>query len=134
MNQLWTEYMSRKQSRVTEASVVTRLESPDASTKLVLLKADFHFAEVSVSHSTNPSLVGISGFVVRDNKHTLHILSQDERVRSVSKNESVFDFGFKNNVIRIYGNSLAGRPEDRWRSKHTLQNTFTRNEHLIRLD
>ena len=100
---------------------------------MILLRADYHFAFLSVHSSTNLYLEKLNGYVVRDNKHSFQIVSQDGKKRLIPKQSCVFDFSFKQNVIRVFGNNLVGVPQERLRQKHTLKNNFENNLKLIPL-
>ena len=59
-----------------------------------LSKADFTGAELSVSTSRNPSLVGISGFVIEETASTFRLLTTNSTVKVIPKNGTQFDVIF----------------------------------------
>lgn len=112
---------------------MTKFNTIDQSGKMILLKADFHFSEVKVIESSNPLLIGINGIIIRDNKFTFKIITKENKVKTIPKSVSVFQFIFGRNKIQIYGNSIIGVPEERLKQKHIFETNFKNNKKLIKL-
>ncbi|XP_055531576.1 ribonuclease P protein subunit p29 [Wyeomyia smithii] len=80
---------------------------------LDLLKADFHGAKMTIDRAKNPSLVGIKGIVVLETKGTFKIVSKDNKLRTIPKNDSVFKIHWNNVDITVFGKHLYYRPAER---------------------
>lgn len=112
---------------------MTKFNNVDQNGKMILLKADFHFSEVEVIDSSNSLMIGIKGIVIRDSKFIFKIVTKENKVKTIPKSVSVFQFIFGRNKIQIYGNSIIGVPEERLKQKHIFENNFKNNKKLIKL-
>uniref|UniRef100_A0A2M4AZ71 Ribonuclease P protein subunit p29 n=1 Tax=Anopheles triannulatus TaxID=58253 RepID=A0A2M4AZ71_9DIPT len=110
LHRLWCGYFSKFfQSHGTP-------DVTDSSYNMIvasLLKADYHGAKVTVVRSKQPSVVGMKGIVVLDTKGTFKIVSKDNRLRTIPKNDSVFEIQSKENVVTLFGKHLNARPAER---------------------
>ncbi len=68
--------------------------------------------EVEVADSPNPCEIGIKGVVVDETMKTLKIKT-DRGVKTVEKSGRTFRVKYKNWVLRVRGDLIAFRPEDR---------------------
>lgn len=76
-----------------------------------ILKHELIGLSVRIEDSANKSQVGISGTVVDETMNTLSIDSNGIKV--VAKEESVFVFSLDQGKVRVDGNQILGRPQDR---------------------
>jgi len=83
-----------------------------AVTPRTLLKHELIGLDAEVVESTNKSLIGIKGKVMMETKNTLTIGS-----KMVPKKGSVFVFAVKGSRIKVDGEKLIARPEERIRKK-----------------
>lgn len=74
ISSLWDEYASRVANN--ESSVI---------------KMDYHGANITVTSSPDPGLVGLSGRIVKETYGTLIIISEDNKMRQVNKNHTLID-------------------------------------------
>lgn len=74
-----------------------------------IIKHEFIGAEVEVMDSKNKSLVGIKGKIIDETKNMFVLESGKKLVKS----QCIFKMKTKNSTIRINGEILASRPEDR---------------------
>ena len=62
---------------------------PDAAA-LAALRADWHGAPLRVVAAANAALVGVEGIVVAENAHTMKLVAEDARVRTIPRRGCVF--------------------------------------------
>ncbi len=68
--------------------------------------------EVEVVESPNPDEIGLKGEVVNETMYTL-TLRTEKGLKTVAKKKRVFRVKFAGRVLRVSGNLIAFRPEDR---------------------
>ncbi|XP_050079718.1 ribonuclease P protein subunit p29 [Anopheles maculipalpis] len=90
---------------VTEARYNTAVAS--------LLKADYHGAKIQIIRSKQSSVVGMKGIVVLDTKGTFKMVSKDDKLRTIPKNDSQFEVICKDQIVTIFGKHLNARPAER---------------------
>uniref|UniRef100_A0A182SI60 Ribonuclease P protein subunit p29 n=1 Tax=Anopheles maculatus TaxID=74869 RepID=A0A182SI60_9DIPT len=78
-----------------------------------LLKADYHGAKIHIVRSKQSSVVGMKGIVVLDTKGTFKMVSKDDKLRTIPKNDSQFEVICKDQVVTIFGKHLNARPAER---------------------
>lgn len=111
LRQLWREYMIRFMKLEEDIEVIE--EQNWKNFNLLLTKADYHGAEMTVVRSKNPSLVGITGTCIMDTKATFKLLCKDNKARTIPKNESVFQINVKNIEVSLFGKYFNARPAER---------------------
>ncbi|XP_052860861.1 ribonuclease P protein subunit p29 [Anopheles cruzii] len=109
LHELWCGYISRFLQHRTPEVTDSQYNPLVAS----LLKADYHGAKITVVRSKQSSVVGLKGIVVLDTKGTFKIVSKDNRVRTIPKNDSVFEVHSKDKTITVFGKYLNARPAER---------------------
>lgn len=72
-----------------------------------------------VTSSRNPNLVGLKGLVINESKCTFTIVSEDDKVKSVPKMDSVFNFVLDEFSFSVFGSHIYQRPVDK--AKHALK-------------
>jgi ribonuclease P protein subunit POP4 len=78
-----------------------------------IIREEFIGTHGTVACSPHTGYVGISGKVLGETKNTFSI-SQKENIKTVVKNQAVFQFEFSDGtVVEIDGKLLVGKPEDR---------------------
>uniref|UniRef100_A0A182M0A9 Ribonuclease P protein subunit p29 n=1 Tax=Anopheles culicifacies TaxID=139723 RepID=A0A182M0A9_9DIPT len=78
-----------------------------------LLKADYHGAKIHIVRSKQSSVVGMKGIVVLDTKGTFKMVSKDNKLRTIPKNDSVFEVIIRDKMVTIFGKHLNARPAER---------------------
>jgi ribonuclease P protein subunit POP4 len=106
LNDLWKGYIS---------SVIKSIKSPNDQLKLI--RADFHGALFVVSAAKNPALVGIKGIVIQETKNTFRLITQEDRVVTVSKVGTLFAFESEGSIFKLNGTQLSMTPQQRARTK-----------------
>jgi ribonuclease P protein subunit POP4 len=72
--------------------------------------------EVDVASSKNPFHRAVEGFIVDESMKTL-IIEQDGEAKRVPKRDATFIIKLPNNLVKVEGTALYGRPEDRVKKK-----------------
>ena len=111
ISNLWKEYSQRIQPENINVS-----------------KMDLHGAYVTVTSSRDPSLVGVSGVVVKESYGALVIVSEDNKVRQINKNYSIIELNVQDKTFEI---NLAAmrckpyqRPTKKWKTNTPLSLPF----------
>ena len=73
--------------------------------------------KVKIAESLNKKNVGISGKVVDESRNIIIIEKAKGKEVRLSKNHNVFVFSLGRQKVRIEGDVLIGRPEDRIKKK-----------------
>lgn len=82
-----------------------------------IIEQEFIGLEAKVTKSSNLSNIGIAGTIINETRNTLIIL-QDNRKKTVVKNQAIFHFTFPDtSIVEIDGKILTGRPEDRLKKR-----------------
>jgi len=58
-----------------------------------LVKADFHGSIITVRKSKNPCLVGLSGIVIFESENAFRVITKEDRLKVLPKQNSIFGFG-----------------------------------------
>jgi ribonuclease P protein subunit POP4 len=72
---------------------------------------------IKITYSKNKTLIGISGRVIDETKHTLMLEDKKKRKKRVLKNSITFEARDGREIINIKGELITGRPEDRVKLK-----------------
>lgn len=115
LNNLWNGYMEQQFDNDLEALKLKFDPSHPLyeQTSSIIHKSDFHGAKVKVTQSKCVSLVGHKGIILIDSKGTFSIISKDNVVRVIPKNDSIFEFKWKTVSFTVYGRHLCYRSADR---------------------
>jgi len=57
-----------------------------------LVKADFHGSILTVRQSKNPCLVGLSGIVVHETENAFKVVTRNDQIKLLPKQNSIFAF------------------------------------------
>ncbi|XP_071448754.1 ribonuclease P protein subunit p29 [Hetaerina americana] len=116
LHNLWKDYMCKCLS-VEHLKKTGWTASPEDKRwqqfTLSLLKADYHGAYVQVVRSKCSSLVGLGGIIIFETKNTFKIIGEDNLVRVVPKQSSLFRFQLKGYEYVILGQHFCYRPSER---------------------
>ncbi|VDN00839.1 unnamed protein product [Thelazia callipaeda] len=85
-----------------------------------ILKADYHGCLLLVVEADNPSQIGICGIVVRETRQTFMLITKQDRVLTIPKQGTVFQFAFKKKIYTLFGNSFRFQPS--LRAKKSMKN------------
>uniref|UniRef100_A0A182J9W7 Ribonuclease P protein subunit p29 n=2 Tax=Anopheles atroparvus TaxID=41427 RepID=A0A182J9W7_ANOAO len=121
LHAIWCTYMEKL---IEKAGCAYNVKDMRYNTLVgVLLKADFHGAKVSVVRSKQSSVIGVKGIVILDTKGTFKIVSKDNKIRTIPKNDSQFEVYTTESVISIFGKFLTYRPAERSTRKMKIFST-----------
>jgi len=81
-----------------------------------LIKHELIGLEVEIADSTNKFQVGVKGLVVDETKNTL-IIETEKGIKKIQKKGSTFIFKISNEKVKVNGNKIAVRPEERLKLK-----------------
>ncbi|OII70749.1 uncharacterized protein cubi_00894 [Cryptosporidium ubiquitum] len=123
LHQLWKQYikgLTESSSTYGGSSGATGVRGGIRFSQLSqsISQADLHGSIMNVISSRNKSCVNIQGIVVKETKETFVIISTDNRVRTILKNQSIFGIViFNDYIITIYGSQLCYHPCERIKHK-----------------
>lgn len=139
IHKLWSGYMSELLNLPALASVEgpldTYLSSHATGMQTKLVKADFHGCKMTVKASKCPTLVGCSGIVIEETANVFRIITSEDRVKVLPKQNSTFTFTVPLKTeqedssphlrFELYGNQFRYRADDRasrkFKSKETIE-------------
>ena len=111
MNLLWRQYMSS----------LLENEKTDDSFILKFLKADLHGAIVKILCSKCKSYEGKSGIIIKETMKSFKIVTIDNKILTILKQNSIFLIEVLNKCVKIYGQHLCYRPSDRVKIKFKMK-------------
>lgn len=141
IHKLWSGYMSELLNLPGLASVEGPLDaylsSHASGMQTKLVKADFHGCRMTVKASKCPTLVGSSGIVIEETANVFRIITSEDRVKVLPKQNSVFTFtvplkpeqeesdSSPHLQLELYGNQFRYRADDRasrkFKNKETIE-------------
>jgi len=78
-----------------------------------MCRADLHGALVKVTKASCPNHIGVSGIVALETRHTVQIISKDNKLRIIPKLKSSFSYTVSDYVLTLPGSSIDAKPGDR---------------------
>ncbi|XP_069757803.1 ribonuclease P protein subunit p29 isoform X2 [Narcine bancroftii] len=78
-----------------------------------LMKADFHGAIVTVVKSKCPSNVGTTGIILQEMKHIFKIITVENKLKVIPKQNNIFSVEIDGFISYIYGNMFQLRSSER---------------------
>ncbi|XP_032892326.1 ribonuclease P protein subunit p29 isoform X2 [Amblyraja radiata] len=101
----------RRELRLFELNPEQQRSTNVIQTKL--MKADFHGAIVTVVKSKCPSYVGITGIILQEMKHIFKIITVENQIKVIPKQNNIFSVEIDGFVSHIYGNMFQLRSSER---------------------
>ncbi|KAL4269223.1 Ribonuclease P protein subunit [Pleurotus pulmonarius] len=92
LHHLWQGYMSELLGLSSPGTPSATAAPSAASMHPKLLKADFHGSIMTVKQSKNPCLIGVSGIVILESENTFKVITKDNRVKLIPKQNTIFTF------------------------------------------
>jgi ribonuclease P protein subunit POP4 len=114
LHELWKGYMK---------DVITDTTNSDAVFSK-FIKADLHGAILTVVQSKCPSNIGISGIVAKDTEHTFVLITKQNEMKIIPKQNNVFTCFVNEILVTIYGNQYRHRPAERVSKKFKNRETI----------
>lgn len=108
MNRLWKQYISQETGVLTK-----KTQENEAQILQKILKADLHGAIISVVSAKCENYEGISGIILRETKNCLRLVTKNDRILTIPKENCVFLLDFPEKPVKIFGKALCCRPADR---------------------
>ncbi|XP_071091853.1 ribonuclease P protein subunit p29-like [Haliotis cracherodii] len=118
LNILWTSYVKDliDFQHLNEKNHVTAT--------MKFMKADLHGCIITVQRSKCASYVGTTGIVLKESRNMFLIITADNRVKDIPKQNSVFTVKVEGFLFTVHGNHFkvktAERPSRRFKSKATI--------------
>ncbi|XP_049291482.1 ribonuclease P protein subunit p29 [Anopheles funestus] len=110
LHKIWCGYFD---TLFASDEIPTVTDSSYNTVVVSLLKADYHGAKIRIIRSKQSSVVGMKGIVVLDTKGTFKMVSKDNILRTIPKNDSMFEINNQGKMVTIFGKYLTGRPAER---------------------
>lgn len=111
LHELWCGYME-------ETFRLSNIQpNNQSSVQEDLTKADFHGSLMKIVNSTNSTLIGLEGIVVRETKNTFHLITREDQLKVVPKAVCTFMCSIRKVQIKIFGVNFCARPADRIKKK-----------------
>lgn len=103
IHDLWKQYMTKYLNITPDFRVPSIGEKSWENFSLLLVKADFHGALMTIVRSRCPGLVGKKGICIMDTKNTFKIVSTDNITRSMARlHISFFSFDLLVLYLQLY--------------------------------
>jgi RNase P/RNase MRP subunit p29 len=117
MNRLWVQYIDSLGRGRTSAGVMSL---PLASGQLrdKLMRADLHGALIRVAQSRNHCTVGLVGIVLVESKLAFQIVTRENEVKLVPKQQTAFDVYHPTAIFRFHGDQMLTRAAERSTRKY----------------
>lgn len=103
INELWSSY----------AKTVLSHNDPYS-----LFRMDLHGCHITCTASKNPTLIGTEGFVIQDTKNTFLVVKKTNKIVTLPKKESIFEFNADGKRYRIHGCNLLFTVQARSKLKY----------------
>lgn len=83
-----------------------------------IFRMDLHGCKLTCTASKNPTLIGSEGIVVQETRNTFLIIKQTNRLLTLPKRESIFEFGIGRKTYKIHGCNLLFTTQTRSKVKY----------------
>ncbi|VVC31724.1 Ribonuclease P/MRP, subunit p29,Rof/RNase P-like [Cinara cedri] len=83
----------------------------------MLYKCDFHGAHIKVISSKCCSYIMVAGVIVIETKHTFQIVGVDNKLKTIPKEQCIFEIVLEEYCIHLYGKHFVVRSKDRSKKK-----------------
>lgn len=103
VHQLWKQYVTKVLSDRDPMNI---------------FRMDLHGCKLKCVASKYPTLIGIEGIVVQETRNTFMIIRPTNRLSTLPKLESLFEFSDGNNVYKIHGCNLLFTTQTRSKVKY----------------
>lgn len=111
LNNLWNKYMND----------LLENEKNEESFFSKLIKADFHGAILKVLQAKCKTYEGQSGIIIKETNKTFKIVTKQNRIVLILKQNCIFLFEILNKVVKLYGCHLQIRPSERARFEFKMK-------------
>lgn len=129
LRKLWREYMTdllADYQAIKPGESVPSLDIKNAQE--AMLKADYHGADLTVTHSRCSSHRGISGTVLQETKNLFLVCTKKNRLVKIPKSKTIFALDYPDGYsMTIFGSQFCYKPA------HRLVKRFNKNPNLKEL-
>ncbi|XP_066255833.1 ribonuclease P protein subunit p29 [Euwallacea similis] len=108
---MWKEYMRENLELIKQAP--TCVDQDWNSFSVIVAKSEMVGADLKVVKSKVPSLIGMHGTVVLETKMSFQIVTPQDKLKTILKETSVFEFLLDNMKFTFLGKHLTTRPSER---------------------
>lgn len=85
----------------------------NSNIKNQLVKDELIGLPVTITECTDDTITGENGMIIDETKNMFTIRMNDNKEKKIAKKNTIFEFQYQGDKIRINGSTLAYRPEDR---------------------
>uniref|UniRef100_A0A0R3RGT1 Ribonuclease P protein subunit p29 n=1 Tax=Elaeophora elaphi TaxID=1147741 RepID=A0A0R3RGT1_9BILA len=96
--ELWCDYFS------------TLVEGSGGQLDARVLKADYHGCLLMVAEAANPSQAGLCGIVTRETRQTFILITKQDRLLTIPKQDTIFQFALGGKIYILFGNAFRFQP------------------------
>ena len=111
ISQMWQEYASRINE--TEISVA---------------KMDLHGANIKITASPDPSIVGVSGRILKEGHGSMILVTEKDEIKHINKNHPVITLQTPKSFYEVNLSAMMGRPYHRtskkWKARYPIPLPF----------
>jgi len=104
LHNLWCQYIAELCGTASGSNLEARL-----------IKADFHGAIITVTRSTSPGMIGLTGILLQETENTFNIITKEDKIKVIPKANSYFQLklGTISQAVTIFGNHFCFRSFER---------------------
>ncbi|EJW85865.1 hypothetical protein WUBG_03223, partial [Wuchereria bancrofti] len=92
--ELWCDYFS------------TLVNGSNGQLDARMLKADYHGCLLMIVEAANPAQVGICGIVTRETRQTFMLITKQDRLLTIPKQDTIFQFALEGKIYLLFGNAF----------------------------
>ncbi|KAK6106563.1 hypothetical protein QQG55_24710 [Brugia pahangi] len=96
--ELWCDYFS------------TLINGSNGQLDARMLKADYHGCLLMIVEAANPTQVGICGIVIRETRQTFMLITKQDRLLTIPKQDTIFQFALEGKIYLLFGNAFRFQP------------------------
>lgn len=111
VNELWQDYSQK---------ITKEFNDP-----MTLFRLDLHGCLLKCTASKNHTLIGAEGIVVQETRNTFVVIKRTNRLITLPKRESIFEFNIAKNVYTIHGCNLLFTTQSRSKVKYKRQKSLS---------
>lgn len=93
--------------------------------RMSVFRMDLHGCKLKCTASKNPTNVGSEGIVVQETRNTFLVITETNRLLTLPKRESIFEFKVGESLYRIHGCNLLFTTQTRSKVKYKQQKSLS---------
>lgn len=107
IHDIWVQYANKLLATTRDSSIIYKL--------------DLHGCLLKCVASKNPTFVMVEGIVIQETKNTFILVLKTDRIVTLPKRDSIFEFDIDDDRYRIHGCNLMQTVQARSKSKYKTQ-------------